>query len=120
MARQNAKALQATVQLQQSDLLQNIQNVSGATLLCNLPYVPNTFPVNRAAEHEPALALFAGNDGLDCFRQLFTQLQDRPDKPAHILSESLPSQHDALAVLGVAAGYKLVKTDDFVQLFELN
>jgi release factor glutamine methyltransferase len=40
-------------------------------VLCNPPYVPDQAPVGPGvAEHEPAEALFAGPDGLDCIRKL--------------------------------------------------
>lgn len=89
-------------------------------LLCNLPYVPNDYVVNTSAEFEPKIALYAGPDGLDLYRKLFTQLSERPDVPLLLLTEALPTQHEALAELAGQNSYKLVKTDDFIQLFIAN
>lgn len=88
-------------------------------LLCNLPYVPDDYVINKAAMHEPKIALFAGVDGLDLYRRLFDQIGSGPKRPLFILTESLPEQHRALQHLAKESGYQLSKTLDFVQLFTL-
>jgi release factor glutamine methyltransferase len=87
-------------------------------LLCNLPYVPDEYEINRAARHEPKIALFAGADGLDLYRRLFLQIDSFNKKPLFVLCEALPEQHATLATLAAAHGYQLTTTDDFIQLFE--
>ena len=89
-------------------------------LLCNLPYVPDDHQLNAAALQEPKMAIFGGPDGLNVYRKLFKQLRKRPKRPLYILTESLPPQHGQLAALASENGYKLVKTDDFIQLFRRN
>lgn len=86
-------------------------------LLCNLPYVPDKHKINKAAGYEPPIALFGGPDGLDLYRKLFEQLGSVQKRPLFILTESLPEQHVALGALSAGNGYKLLKTDCFVQLF---
>lgn len=86
-------------------------------LLCNLPYVPDNYPINKAATHEPAIALFAGNDGLDLYRRLFEQIAAAAQHPAYVLAESLPEQHAALEVIADTHGYTLQTTNDFIQQF---
>jgi release factor glutamine methyltransferase len=136
IARQNATALGADVEFLEGDLLQPLlsalKHLSGTSgtawrstptiLLCNLPYVPEGFPINQAASSEPRLALFGGTDGLDVYRKLFTQLtnslgQYPVDKPYALLTESLPKQHRALADIAARHGYMCMQTDDFIQLF---
>lgn len=85
----------------------------------NLPYVPENYPINTAAGFEPALALFSGPDGLDHYRALWKQLGKATDRPHYVITESLPSQHHAMAQLARNNGYVLEKTDDFIQLFSL-
>ncbi len=87
-------------------------------LLCNLPYVPDEFAINKAAEHEPPLALFGGKDGLDLYRRLFEQITGLSKKPLYILCESLPEQHSLLADIAMKYGYNLQKTNDFIQQFK--
>lgn len=82
-------------------------------VLANLPYVPNDFEINRAATHEPRLAIFGGPDGLDLYRKLFEEVQ-----ATYVLTEALPPHHDALAAIAAAAGYKQLRQQDFIQLFE--
>jgi release factor glutamine methyltransferase len=88
-------------------------------LLCNLPYVPDDHPINKAAEHEPKIALFAGSDGLDLYRRLFDQISQKQKRPLFILCESFAEQHPELTALATAIGYELRKTDDFIQVFHL-
>ncbi len=121
VARQNSNRLNAPLEFFEGNLLTPIQSAkleqNDLTLLCNLPYVPDEFHINRAATHEPKLALFGGPDGLDLYRTMFEQTKTMAIKPQYILSESLPTQHKALADIAKAAGYSLEKTDDFIQLF---
>jgi release factor glutamine methyltransferase len=61
-------------------------------LLCNLPYVPDGYPVNKAVLHEPTIAVFGGNDGLDLYRRLAVQIENLQKKPLFLLTESLDTQ----------------------------
>jgi len=87
-------------------------------LLCNLPYVPDSYTINQAATHEPRLAIFGGPDGLDVYRKLFQQITKLSKKPLYILTESLPPQHQALEAIAQHHGYHLLLTDDFIQVFD--
>ncbi len=121
VAKQNAQNLDADITFLQGDLLQPLRTIPlsdyPTTLLCNLPYVPDNFQINTAATHEPRHALFGGEDGLNLYRKLFTEVSNLSRQPQYILTESLPPQHEALAAIAKAAGYSLAKTDDFIQLF---
>jgi release factor glutamine methyltransferase len=116
VAQKNAQRLTASVQLQQHNLLAG-QVEQFSCILANLPYVPTNFPINKAARHEPGLALFAGDDGLDLYRELFKQVESQ--QPSYIITEALLSQHGSLAAIAKAAGYTLTRTDGLAQLFEL-
>jgi release factor glutamine methyltransferase len=115
----NAKKLRATIELQLGNLLDPMFNLnfSQLILLCNLPYVPNSFQINPAALQEPRHAIFGGPDGLDIYRQLFTQLQDFRGTPVTILTECMPPQHYTLAEIAKGYGFQLQKSEDFIQLF---
>ncbi len=102
-----------------SDLIQS-SSQDNDILLCNLPYVPDEYAINTAAEHEPPIALFGGTDGLDLYRKLFSQIDEWKHKPLYLLIESLPSQHAKLANIADSSDYSLTKTNDFIQLYELN
>jgi len=99
-----------------SNLLESPQQQNDI-LLCNLPYVPDDYEINKAAGHEPAIALFGGKDGLDLYRSFFNQIGTITNKPLYILTEALPASHDDLSILARKSGYNLEKSQDFVQLF---
>lgn len=102
-------------------------------VLANLPYVPSGWKINEAAMAEPKLAIFGGKDGLDLYRRLFAQLERftadasvgaptlwrRGWKPKYLLTESLPPQHQKLAKIAAGHRYKLLKSQDFIQVFEI-
>ncbi len=117
----NAKKHGAEIHFVQGSLLEPIEQSLIATdqllILANLPYVPESFPVNDAAKHEPALALFSGIDGFDHYRQLFAQAGTLPQSPT-IITEALVDQHEKLAQLAASHGYNLVKTDGLAQMFQ--
>jgi release factor glutamine methyltransferase len=87
-------------------------------LLANLPYVPDRWKINEAAAMEPRIAIFGGQDGLDLYRRLFEQIKKLPTRPEYVFTESLPPQHAKLAAIAKKAGYKLLKSQDFIQLYE--
>lgn len=116
IAKRNVIKFATSINVIQSDLLAASAN-DYDILLCNLPYVPDEFHINEAAQHEPRIAIFGGKDGLDLYRELFLQLRNRKNKPLLILCESLPLQHEPLAATAKAAGFALQETNDFVQVF---
>lgn len=122
IANKNAKKLKAEVNFCKSDLLQEIdvKLLSEATVCANLPYVPTNFAINTAASHEPDIALFGGDDGLDYYRELFEQIISLPAqfKPQIILTESMPTQHDGIVAIAKQADYHLSNVDDFIQQFQ--
>ena len=119
VAKTNVDKFTISVSTILSDLLTNSQQENDV-LLCNLPYVPDGYPINTAAGHEPKLALFAGSDGLDLYRKLFEQLKNRSMRPLYLLCESLPEQHQALSSIAAANNYHLKQTDGFIQVFDLH
>jgi release factor glutamine methyltransferase len=87
-------------------------------ILANLPYVPDHWQINQAALHEPKIAIFGGQDGLDVYRKMFAQLQRFTWKPKYVLTEALPPQHEHLSEVAANYGFKLYKSEDFIQIFK--
>jgi release factor glutamine methyltransferase len=122
VAEKNAVKLNAQVTFKHFDLtkdsLASIVNPQSSILLANLPYVPNEYPVNKATNFEPSIALFAGEDGLDLYRKLFEQLTPvQSTQNCAVFTESLPEQHKELEIIARKSGYKLTKTQDLIQVF---
>lgn len=86
-------------------------------VLANLPYVPSNWQVNTSALHEPNRAIFGGLNGLDLYIKLFQQLAQLKHPPLWVITESMPPQHQQLAVIANQSGYMLAKTNDFIQCF---
>jgi release factor glutamine methyltransferase len=116
VASQNAERLHVKATLTRHDLLENYDQPVDI-VLANLPYVPNDYPINQAVRHEPDIALFAGDDGLDLYRKLWQQIKNLDDQPEYVLTEALTSQHTAMVDIAKTAGYTLEQTDGLVQLF---
>lgn len=122
VASHNARMLDTSLTLLQSNLLESLPSTffeQDIVLLCNLPYVPKDFPINAAAAHEPATALFGGKDGLDLYRLLFDQVRKFAQKNYElaVITEALPQQHNDLALIANARNLKLMKTSGLAQLF---
>lgn len=122
IAKTNADKLGANIAFIAGDLLEPLIHSSTKTpsiLLCNLPYVPNDRPINRAASHEPAEAIFSGQDGLDHYRALCAQLTQLETKPTYIITESMETEHGSLTELMDTAGYRQRDSDGLAQCFSL-
>jgi release factor glutamine methyltransferase len=87
VAKHNAEKYNLAVSFLESDLLHHpaVQNFARTSqvLVANLPYLPASDKARVSPEvlHDPDLALYAGNDGLELFRRLEQQAFDvvQPD-----------------------------------------
>jgi release factor glutamine methyltransferase len=116
-AKSNVDKFAADLFLIKSDLLANMK-ASADILLCNLPYVPDDYEINKAAKHEPAISLFGGQDGLDLYRKLFREINNLDYKPLYVLTEALSFQHKNLKAIAAEFGYKETKIASLIQQFE--
>jgi release factor glutamine methyltransferase len=76
IARENAERNRVAIRFLQGDLLAPVADEPFELIVSNPPYVPTTDRDSLSVEvrdHEPALALFAGPDGLDIYRRLIPQ-----------------------------------------------
>jgi release factor glutamine methyltransferase len=109
VARANAQRLGLDVALVRADLLDGVGPVDA--VLSNPPYVAEaeraTLPL-EIARHEPALALFAGPDGLDVVRRLVAQAG--ASAAALLALEVGQGQAPAVVALVRAAGFGAVDT----------
>jgi release factor glutamine methyltransferase len=116
VAKTNVDLFTLDIRTTVSNLIDNFQQ-DYDVFLCNLPYVPDTHPINSAAEWEPKIALFGGRDGLDLYRELFQQIKKHNRYPLYILFESFPSQITEISHIAAGVDYELLKTRDFGSLF---
>ncbi len=117
IAKKNAKNLSSNVTFEIDDITKDEQKswADSDLIVANLPYVPSDFQINLAATHEPDFAIYGGSDGLKYYQFLFKKLtlMNR-----FVITEALPPQHESLAKLASAHGYKLLETNDLIQLFK--
>jgi release factor glutamine methyltransferase len=73
-------------------------------IISNPPYIRNTDPHLQALKFEPAGALNAGDDGLDCIRQIINNCHEHLVPGGHILFEHGYDQQEPVIQLLVNAG----------------
>ena len=80
LARENAAALQAEVRFLEGDLFAPLAGETFDLIVSNPPYIPEGLrgALQAEVEREPALALFAGPDGLRFYRRIAREA------PAHL------------------------------------
>jgi release factor glutamine methyltransferase len=108
VAQANAAALRLDVAFVQGDLLDAVPGELDA-VLSNPPYVPDGDREGlepEVAVHEPALALFAGGDGLDVLRRL---ARDAAARAPFVAFELGAGQAGAVGELLRAAGMERVR-----------
>ncbi len=81
LARENAAALGVEIRFVKGDLFSPLSGERFGVIVSNPPYVPDGLRgrLQAEVEREPALALFAGPDGLDFYRRIAREA------PAHLL-----------------------------------
>lgn len=92
VARKNAEALHADVELRQQDLLTGqIEPLN--YILANLPYVDESWATSPEVRHEPQQALFADDGGLEFIFRLLEQVPRHLQQNGWLLLEADPEQH---------------------------
>lgn len=113
----NAKHLHARVTFKQSDMFDAVAHRNFDVVCANLPYVPDDLVTSKEITKEPTQALFSGADGLQHYRNFFSDLSLQKHSPRYVVTESLQNQHIKLAILASDIGYKVVETRGLIQLF---
>lgn len=92
VARHNVRAhgLGERIAVRKGDLLAPFINIKFDIIVANLPYIPRrekSLVVREVSGHEPAVALWAGADGLLLLRRFFIQLKKMRHKPRFVIGE---------------------------------
>ncbi len=117
IAESNAEALNATVELLQSDLLTSYPFVADI-IIANLPYVNPSWERSPETEHEPALALFAANNGLSLIFDLLIQTKEKLALGGKLLLEADPEQFPAIKKEAAQYGLVLSHQEGYALLFD--
>jgi len=92
----------------QGDLLAPVAEEQFDIIVSNPPYVPTADRDSLSVEvrdHEPALALFAGEDGLDVYRRLIPDAFSALAEGGYLLLEIGYGQSETIAALLEGAGF---------------
>ncbi|MGO9340488.1 MAG: peptide chain release factor N(5)-glutamine methyltransferase [Terracidiphilus sp.] len=114
IASENAarNAVSGRIRFLESDLLAAVANERFEMVVSNPPYVPTRDRDSLSVEvrdHEPALALFAGDDGLDVIRRLIPEAFAVLQPSGFLLMEIGYGQSDAVAELLRNAGFARIE-----------
>lgn len=99
IAQQNAKRLSAKVDFTQSNLLSHLLVFSFSHfdfIVANLPYVDKNWKTSPELKHEPELALYANDNGLELIKKLIEQTPEVISPHGYLLLEADPEQHDLI------------------------
>jgi release factor glutamine methyltransferase len=100
------------IRLLEGDLLTPVAHEQFELIVSNPPYVPNTDRAQLSVEvrdYEPALALFAGDDGLEVYRRLIPAAFDALIPGGFLLLEIGYGQSPAIAELLTSSGFQQIE-----------
>jgi len=112
IAQENAQRNEVNLRFLPGDLLAPVSEEKFEIIVSNPPYVPEADRPTLAVEvrdHEPALALFAGADGLDIYRRLIPQAFARLVPGGFVALEIGYGQSAAIEALLVAATFEKIE-----------
>lgn len=104
LARQNAKQLHAHVHITQSDLLRNIADTFDV-IVANLPYVDRVWETSPETIHEPNIALYADDEGMDLISHLLLESVKHIAPHGYLILEADPCQHTRIIDEARVCGY---------------
>jgi release factor glutamine methyltransferase len=114
IARANAErnGVAGRIDFKESDLLAAVADERFEMIVSNPPYVPVADRGSLAVEvreHEPALALFAGEDGFDVFRRLIPAAFAALEPGGFLVVEIGYGQSEAVAALMSETGFEQIE-----------
>lgn len=109
----NATALKTDVTTLRSDLLSEYTDKADI-IIANLPYVDKTWQRSPETNHEPALALFADNNGKQLIEKLIIQSTKKLSQNGYLILESDPVQHDDLINFAKEKSFTLTSKQDYI------
>ena len=118
IARENAKRNRVAIRSLQGDLLAPVAGERFEIIVSNPPYVPNTDRALIAVEvrdHEPAVALWGGQDGLEIYRRLVPAAHAALVPGGFIALEMGFSQASDIQSILTAAGFENIEFTDDLQ-----
>jgi release factor glutamine methyltransferase len=114
IARENAHRLNACATFVLGDLSECFRDEAFDLVVSNPPYVPASDRANiqrEVREHEPAIALYGGEDGLEVYRRLIPEAARVLVPGGRLIMEIGYSTHEAVSVMLAAWTDVTMRTD---------
>ena len=108
IAKENGRKLGLSVNWHQGDLCDPVKNEVFDLIVSNPPYISETEYRNLSPlvrEHEPAMALLAGPEGLDIYKRLVCQAKDRLAQNGWVVWEIGSTQAEDVQTMLKQAGF---------------
>jgi release factor glutamine methyltransferase len=112
IAEENARRNGVYLRFLQGDLLAPVAGERFEIIVSNPPYVPSEDRASLSIEvrdYEPALALFAGEDGLEVYRRLIPAAFDALTPGGFVALEIGFGQSSAIATLLIGSGFEQIE-----------
>ena len=112
VAKNNAEALNAQVQFLESDLFSEIEpDEKFDIVVSNPPYVESGYDLeNQVKDFEPHSALFAGIDGMDCYKRIASEVTGYLKSSGVLILEIGQGQANKMTEIFENLGWKLIDT----------
>lgn len=123
VAKKNAKKLRMkSVEFIESDLLDHWHKKGQAfdVIVANLPYVDTTWERSPETRHEPSLALFADDNGLEFIKPLIEQAPEVLISGGYLLLEADPEQHSTIISLAEDFEFSHIANEGYGVLLQKN
>ncbi len=119
VARKNAKLLSAKpIRFVGSDLLEHWLSHENPQkfdiIVANLPYVNPSWEQSPETAHEPALALYAKDNGMELIKKCVQQASSITTVNGYLLLEADPEQHNEIITTASTNNFELVRIDDYI------
>ncbi len=106
--KQNAQMLDAEIQVLHSNLFEQLEDNSWNLIVSNPPYIdPNEFLATEVAQFEPAVALYATEEGYGVYKALAIQARDYLLPTGEIWLEVGYTQSDHVAQIFETRGWEI-------------
>ncbi len=117
IATRNAKNLTADVTILQSDLLKEYE-AKPDFIIANLPYVDKLWERSPETNYEPALALFADNNGKALIEKLIIEASKKIHNKGYLIIEADPEQHQDLINYAQRHSFTIDQQINYILVFK--
>jgi release factor glutamine methyltransferase len=118
IARRNAARLDANQVSFYKDNLLDRSSETFDVITANLPYVDPSWETSPETIHEPTLALFAEDQGLELIKKLIMQAETRLIKGGFLVLEADPRQHETIVPFALNYSFKSYQINDFIVVLQ--